>query len=611
MSHRAAVLGLPLALLGTGVGASALVSGALERSGIEQARQASEQLATSEAAALSDAVRTYTTALQSLAATVGNQPALTDEQFQDLTATMTSLPGVANLTYTVPVADDPQAVARAQEQLRAQLHTQLTLKPQPSEIGEHRFVISYRGVDASGSALGADASTTPQITEAATSARETGRVAVTSPYVLLADRSLPQNEQQQSVLFVAPVVGGPAQADRGVFRGWVSAAFRTGTVLESTADRPSSLQAQLTLWDTTNAMTPQELTLVDPGAALAQHSAQADVIAGSRRWRLQVTPTVQAHANEVGQDPTIAFAAGNAASLLLAALLFSVTAGRERARRQVEQATVDLADEIASRRRGEEALRTREAELGAYTTVVADRLRLPLAHVTALTEAARQNEMWTPTQWQERMGHVKGRLDSAYRLVDDLLLYAQVSELALTERTIDLLTLAQTIAAEQETAAADRCEELRPRIEVGPLPTVVGEPWLLQQLLARLVDNAVVHAPAGHPALITLAADLTGSRFRGETWRIEVRDRGLGVPTDRRTSIFEPFAGEDADVELGSNHLSLAICRRIALRLGGDIGVDEDPRGGGVFWFTLPVRSTAGVPVAPHPVTAGAAHAPS
>ncbi|WP_432544458.1 ATP-binding protein [Kineococcus sp. SYSU DK002] len=598
LAHRAAVLGLPLALLGAGIGSSAVVSHVLERSGTEHARVAADELAAGEATALGEAVRSYTSTLESLAAVVGNQPALTDDQFQDLTATMTSLPGVANLSYTVPVADDPQAVARAQQDLRAQLGTQLTLKPQPVTIGEHRFVVSYRAVDAVGSSLGADAAAVPQIAAAATAARDTGRVAVTAPYVLIADRSLPVEEQQQSVLFVAPVVGGPGQADKGAFRGWVSAAFRTGTVLESTAERPSALGAELTLWDTTDAADPKELTVVDPEAALAEHSTGADVIAASRRWRLQVTPTARAHAEEVGQGPVVAFAAGGAASLLLAALLFSVTAGRERARRKVEQATLDLAAEVASRRRSEEALRTRESELGAYTTVVADRLRLPLSRLSALADAARETESWTSADWHERLDAVDRRLDRARRLVDDLLLYAQVSEMALSERAVDLFATGTLVADEQEALSAHLPEELQPRIEVGPLPEVVGEPWLLHQLLARLVDNAVVHAPAGQPAVVTLGAELTGSRFRGEVWRIEVRDRGLGVPSDRRASVFEPFAGEAADVELGGNHLSLALCRRIALRLGGDIGLEDDPRGGSVFWFTLPVRSTAGVPVA-------------
>ncbi|WP_328294947.1 CHASE domain-containing protein [Kineococcus sp. NBC_00420] len=602
--HRAAVLGLPLALLGGGIGASAVVSGVLQRSGAEHARLATDAAAAEEAAALGDAVRTYTSTLESLATVVGDQPALTDDDFQDLTATMTSLPGVANLTYTVPVADDPQAVVRAQQELRAQLGTQLSLKPQPTTIGEHLFVVSYRAVDVVGSALGADAAAVPQIAVAATEARDSGRVTVTAPYVLLADRVLPVEQQQQSVLFVAPVVGGPGQADRGVFRGWVSASFRTGTVLRSTADRHTadqsgSLGANLTLWDTTDAAGPQRLATVDPGTALADVSSGADVIAASRRWRLQVTPTGRAYAEELGHAPSVAFTAGSTASLLLAALLFSVTSGRERARRRVEQATAQLADEVVSRRHSEESLRTRESELGAYTTVVADRLRLPLARLTALAAASRETETWTAADWQDRLDAVDHRLDRARRLVDDLLLYAQVSETALTERAVDLFATATLVADEQEALTAHLPEDLRPRIEVGPLPEVVGEPWLLHQLLARLVDNAVVHAPAGQAAVVTLGAELTGSRFRGEVWRIEVRDRGLGVPLEQRAGVFEPFAGEDADVELGGNHLSLAICRRIALRLGGDIGVEDDPRGGSVFWFTLPVRSTAGVLTAP------------
>ncbi len=214
LSHRAAVLGLPLALLGVGVGASALVSVQLERSGDQHADQEVRDLAEAEAGALGDAVGTYSSTLQSLATTVGNGPALTEEQFQDLTSTMTSLPGVANITWTVPVADDPAAVAAAQEQLRSQLGTRLTLQPRPTTIGEHRFVASYRAVDTSGTSLGADAASVPQIVQAATSARQTGRVTVTSPYVLIADRGLPPEQQQQSVLFTAPVVGGPGRPTR-------------------------------------------------------------------------------------------------------------------------------------------------------------------------------------------------------------------------------------------------------------------------------------------------------------------------------------------------------------------------------------------------------------
>lgn len=602
LSHRAAVLGLPLALLGAGIGTSALVSVQLERSGDQHADQEVRDLAEAEAAALGDAVGTYSSTLQSLATTVGDQPALTEKQFQDLTSTMTSLPGVANLAWSVPVADDPAAVAAAQEQLRSQLGTRLTLQPRPTTIGEHRFVASYRAVDTSGTSLGADAASVPQIVQAATSARQTGRVTVTAPYVLIADRGLPPDQQQQSVLFTAPVVGGPGQADEGVFRGWVSASFRTGTVLDSTADRSSPLRTRLSLQDTTDTGHPLPLAVIDPGAALVDHSAHVDVIAGTRRWRLEVTPTVQAHAAEVGQGQVVSFAAGSAASVLLSALVFSVTAGRGRARRQVEQATADLAAEVASRRLSEEALRTRESELGAYTTVVADRLRLPLSGLSRLAEAARETESWTAADWQQRLDRVDRRLDRARRLVDDLLLYAQVSEMALTERVVDLFATGTLLADEQEALTAHLPEALRPRIEVGPLPEVVGEPWLLHQLLGRLVDNAVVHAPDGQPAVVTLKAELTGSRFRGEVWRIEVRDRGLGVPSERRTSVFEPFAGEAADVELGSNHLSLALCRRIALRLGGDIGLEDDPRGGSVFWFTLPVRSTAGVLSAAGPV---------
>ncbi|PRY13339.1 sensor histidine kinase [Kineococcus rhizosphaerae] len=594
--RRAAVVVLPLVVLLAGAGTSVAIAVETRSGGLERADRLAQAVADEEAGALGDAVRDYSSALDALGAGIANQPAIDDAQFQALSAMADTLPGLSSLSYTVPVDDTAQAVAAAQERLRAQFGTPVTLKPAQTELGEHRFIAAYHGVGTRETLRGADAAALPTVVAAATAARSSGKLAVSAPYVLLADRGLPVAEQQQSVVFTAPVVGGRDQADAGEFRGWVSGAFRAGTVLEASTDRDTSRSAHVQLWDATDPAQPVLLGSLDPEGTDSDRPARtASVIAGNRRWTLSVVPTAQAVTDEVGDGPLVALVVGGGLSLLLAALLFSVTAGRERAQRKVEQATADLAQEVALRSRSEEALRTRESELGAYTTVVADRLRLPLSRLSALSDAARETGAWTAADWHERLDGVDRRLDRARRLVDDLLLYAQVSEMALTERAVDLFATGTLVADEQEALSAHLPVELQPRIEVGPLPEVVGEPWLLHQVLARLVDNAVVHAPPGQPAVVSLGAELTGSRFRGEVWRIEVRDRGLGVPADRRATVFEPFAGEPADVELGGNHLSLALCRRIVMRLGGDVGLEDDPRGGSVFWFTLPVRSTTGL----------------
>ena len=77
--------------------------------------------------------------------------------------------------------------------------------------------------------------------------------------------------------------------------------------------------------------------------------------------------------------------------------------------------------------------------------------------------------------------------------------------------------------------------------------------------------------------------------------RVEVRDRGRGIPDDKRERVFAPLARLDKTVE-GSG-IGLATCRRIVEAHGGRMGVEDREGGGSVFWFELP---------APTPEPAGA-----
>ncbi|MBX7497006.1 CHASE3 domain-containing protein [Qipengyuania sp. 6B39] len=112
---------------------------------------------------------------------------------------------------------------------------------------------------------------------------------------------------------------------------------------------------------------------------------------------------------------------------------------------------------------------------------------------------------------------------------------------------------------------------------------VVGDPDKLEQLLTNLVSNAVKHTPKGGEVEIFSTHD-------GGHVRIEVRDRGQGIPTEFRSRIFGKFAMADAsDSRLkGGTGLGLAIAREIARRHGGDVGFDDRQGGGTVFHVDIP-----------------------
>jgi PAS domain S-box-containing protein len=108
----------------------------------------------------------------------------------------------------------------------------------------------------------------------------------------------------------------------------------------------------------------------------------------------------------------------------------------------------------------------------------------------------------------------------------------------------------------------------------------------LRQVLTNLIGNAVKFTDRGG-----VRVDI-GMRDVDETRQIcfEVRDTGVGVPTEKREEIFREFVQADSSHarRFGGSGLGLAISRRLVKAMGGDIGVDEVAGGGSRFWFTLP-----------------------
>jgi signal transduction histidine kinase len=125
------------------------------------------------------------------------------------------------------------------------------------------------------------------------------------------------------------------------------------------------------------------------------------------------------------------------------------------------------------------------------------------------------------------------RLD---RLVTDVLLLSDLGEQAIRRGPVDL----QVIAARVVEEVCARDDLPTDAVTVDPLPEVVGDPTLLAVVLERLVDNAVTFTvPGRHPG-VRLTADLTGQGWRGEQWRVEVGDRGTGVPADALPTFSSP-----------------------------------------------------------------------
>ena len=220
-----------------------------------------------------------------------------------------------------------------------------------------------------------------------------------------------------------------------------------------------------------------------------------------------------------------------------------------------------------------------------FVSVVSHELRTPLTSMRGslgLLAGGIAGEL--PAEAKPLVDIALQNSDRLWRLVDDLLDIEKMSagHIAFRVEAIDWRPLlAEAVAASRGLMQAyDVSFELEP----GDPLRVEGDSDRLSQVLSNLILNAAKFSPAG--GVVSVGAD----RRQGGFVRTRVRDHGPGIPADFRARIFQPFSQADS----GDNRrtegtgLGLAISREIVTRLGGEIGFEDAPGGGTVFWFDLP-----------------------
>lgn len=219
-------------------------------------------------------------------------------------------------------------------------------------------------------------------------------------------------------------------------------------------------------------------------------------------------------------------------------------------------------------------------ELTSFASVAAHDLKSPLTAVQGWLEVAEESLASDPA----RTGHAvrRGRA-AAERMaaeIDDWLAYAVAREGELSPEPVALAPVLEELAATHPEA----------RLTLRAEHVVQADRTLLRHLLANLVGNAVKYTPAGETAQVTVTSEA------GPTgWvRLEVHDRGIGIPPGETTAVFEPFRrASSVDGVYEGSGLGLALCKRIVRRHGGAITAHANTDGPGTTMVvTLPGART-------------------
>jgi signal transduction histidine kinase len=240
---------------------------------------------------------------------------------------------------------------------------------------------------------------------------------------------------------------------------------------------------------------------------------------------------------------------------------------------------------VRALRREERTLREREQFVAAVT----HELKTPLASIRLLAELIEGGDL-PPETVRDFGARTVRESDRLAKLVDSVLRYARLEHGLRPEQLqeLDLDELAQAASQATRALAAERGFELR-LTRAATKVLVRGEREALLGAVSELVENATKY---GAPATgIELCVRVQAGRAR-----LEVLDRGRGVPDADRERIFEPFQrlGDELTRERAGVGLGLALVRGVAQAHGGEAGCSAREGGGSCFWLELPLAAAGG-----------------
>jgi signal transduction histidine kinase len=284
----------------------------------------------------------------------------------------------------------------------------------------------------------------------------------------------------------------------------------------------------------------------------------------------------------------IAFALAVMAGYLVAGALAARVKRLERAARKVasgdfsNRIAVDSEDELGQLAAAFDDMQRQLARLDTarkqFIASASHELRTPIFSLGGYLELLEDEDLDEPTR-EDFIRQLRGQVNRLKKLATDLLDLSRLESGALELRPepTDVGQLAREVAGEFTPALSHSGGRIDLRLADGPLE-IECDPERVAQVLRILLDNAVVHTPAGTGIVLSSAA------ADGHI-RLEVADRGLGIKRQTMPHIFEPFfTSSDTAQRAG---LGLAIARELAERMEGELLVRSVP-GSTTFSLVLP-----------------------
>jgi PAS domain S-box-containing protein len=227
--------------------------------------------------------------------------------------------------------------------------------------------------------------------------------------------------------------------------------------------------------------------------------------------------------------------------------------------------------------------------LAHFMANVTHEFRTPLSALAASVELLLdQVNSLDPAELQELLTALHLSVLGLQTLVDNLLEGASIEagRFRISSRPSSLSGIIAEAIRMMQPLLDKRSQQLVVELPAS-IPVVEADPRRVVQVIINLLSNASKYCPDDSEIAIAVTAE--DGRVR-----VSVADQGTGIPTEQRADIFRRFTRSDEVSEVAQYGigLGLSIVKAVVQAHGGQVGVEDRPGGGAVFWFTLQIADS-------------------
>ena len=232
-----------------------------------------------------------------------------------------------------------------------------------------------------------------------------------------------------------------------------------------------------------------------------------------------------------------------------------------------------------------------EATKREFLANMSHEVRTPLNAIYGFTQLMFTTEL--SKNQREYIELIQKSSENMLSIINDILDFSRIEsgKLELEEKVFDIREVVANIHSMFTQTAKSKGLELNFNIDSHLPHKLTGDPLRISQILINLVNNAIKFTKKGS---VSVSVGLREKTDHDVTVEIEVKDTGIGIPSQVQGSLFDSFTQADITItrKYGGSGLGLAITRDLVEIMGGDIRL-ESTEGVGTTFFLKIILQTA------------------